>query len=276
MIIKGYYAHGILRSKQFNRAHRRFLGQLELISVHAAGTVNYQNQTKRWNLPLAFQLHRYGQQLLNRRLEIAAHSKAVFTANHYKSDTVGAHRLLNQLHLLATNLLTGHIIKEDTVISGILRQLKRQHPWGSDLIVDQAGFQRIFHIDARIRYSFHDQHLRAPRYSCKSIGDIIRRLLVSRGEHLGPIAVHPGLSSQALQRHTVLSALQHQLRTADLLIILIEPEFPFSGKSAPHGNLEAERLRLIQLVRHLQGLYRHILNRLALTRQHIQRDSTFP
>ncbi|MNW51916.1 hypothetical protein D3C74_294150 [compost metagenome] len=139
LIIKSDDSYRILRSKQLNGAHRRLFGKSYFVSIHTARAIDHQNQSQGRNLPLPFKLHGYRKQLFNRCLEITAHSIAILTANHHKTDPIGANRLLNKLHLFAADLISGYIVKNNAVILRIFRYIRRQHIRLCYLILDKPG-----------------------------------------------------------------------------------------------------------------------------------------
>ncbi|MNO85701.1 hypothetical protein D3C76_770780 [compost metagenome] len=138
-IIKGNNSDRVLWSQQLYRPNCGLFGQRYFVAIHTAGAINYEDQAKRRNLSFSFKLHRHRQQFLNRCLEIATHSIAVFTTYHHKTYPVGADSLLNEIHLFAAYLVPRYIVENNTVISGILRHIQGQHFRLSNLILNQPG-----------------------------------------------------------------------------------------------------------------------------------------
>ncbi|MNJ34922.1 hypothetical protein D3C77_296480 [compost metagenome] len=197
-VVKGDNAYRILGSQHFDRTYRRFLGQPDIVPCHAAGSVDDENEPKRRDLPLALQLHRYRKELLDRRFEITAHAKTLFSTDHHEADAIGTNRLLDELHLLASDLFAGYIVKDDAVIAGVFRHFRRQQARFDDRILNQARFQCIFQIRGRSRLSLDDQYLWTASNAGKSIIGIVCCLLVPVHEYFCPVAMKPWFSGQAL------------------------------------------------------------------------------
>ncbi|MNI57042.1 hypothetical protein D3C73_1120780 [compost metagenome] len=139
-IIKGNNSDRVLWSQQLYRSNCGLFGQRYFVAIHTAGAINYEDQPEGRNLPLPFRFHRHRKQFLYRRLEVAAHSVAVFTPYHHKTDPVGTNSLLNQVHLFAPYLITRYIVKNNSVISGVFHHIQGQHFRLGNLILNQSGF----------------------------------------------------------------------------------------------------------------------------------------
>ncbi len=131
-------ADRIFRPHQLDGAHRRFFGQFDLAAAHAARTVNDQNQTQLGNFAFAFQLHRYRQRLLDRRIEVSAESETLIAAAHHKSDPVTANRRFDRIHFGLTQRIARYVVEQNAVVLRVIRQFGRKLSGRNDRRIDQS------------------------------------------------------------------------------------------------------------------------------------------
>ncbi|GAE10014.1 hypothetical protein JCM10914_6412 [Paenibacillus sp. JCM 10914] len=273
LIVKRHDPNRILGPQQFDRTHSRLLSQFNLLPAHASGSVNDQNQSERRDLALTFEFHRDRERFFDRRLEISTHPEAIIAACHHKSDPETADRLFNHLHLLAADITARDVVENDAVVHRILRCFLRQHLRRNDFRADHAGFQSGRDIARCTFCPLDNQYAGRTFDSRESEGCIVGRRFIPVHEDLCPVTMQSRILGQAPHRKTILARRNIDAFSADLAIILVNPQFAARLERAVNQHLYVERFCLIQSIRHLDLFHRNILDLLLRRGQHVYRDS---